>query len=327
MPAELDNSLIAASSDEWGLVIDGVPAPLPPWSHWLIWLGQWMRLQAALEGRRIAVVRLPSRRLGAAFAVIGSVLGSARLHNGSLDWEGLCSLTPGAKVFWRETTAGRTVRRSGAVKGVREFQGAEFMEVLVEQQGRKGQAGTRLFAKTAALSYGITLGSVSAAADERLNSAERVIAAAVPDGGNGWIRSPGIECSVVTELSSFMEDLSGLSIRVGSHVEAPCIDLLAMAEAGGRTHGKTTLVSTRADELLDRTPVMVLDGPPAALRLTDTFARSTVILVDQAEYDDEIEQLVQNFAGYAIDSPVHPPAGGVKAPPPSIEPFIFGLPA
>lgn len=327
MAIDVDEVLVALKRNDLNLLVRGVPTLVPPWTDWLIWLGQWMRVQASLQGRRIAVVRLPSRRLGAAFAAIGSAFASARLHDDSLDWEELRALAPGTKVFWREPASGKSARRSGTVAEQRRSDGGDFMEVVVEAQNKNAQRGRRFFTKSAALSYGITLGSVSTVADERLACAERVIRAAVKDSAQGWIRSPGIECSVITERSSFLSDLEGLAIRSGGTVDASCTDVLAIAESGGRAHGKTRVAPARNDGILDESRlVTILDGAAAALRLRDTVARSVVVLLDQAEYDEEIEQLVQTFLGCAVDAHVHPPTSGAKAPPESVEAFIFGLP-
>lgn len=327
MSIDVDEVLFALKRDDLGLLVGGVPTAVPPWIDWLIWLGQWMRAQVALPGRRIAVVRLPSRRLGAAFVAMGSAFASARLHDDTLDWEGLRNLAAGTKVFWRETLSGKSARRSGTVAGVRKFDGGDFMEVVAEAQGKRGERSTRLFAKSAALSYGITLGSISADADEQLAGAERVIRAAVMGGAQGWIRSPGIECSVITERTSLLGDLEGLSIRVGAKVQASCSDLLAIAESGGRSHGKTRVAPARTEGALDEPGwVTILDGAAAALRLSETSASSVVVVLDHAEYDDEIEQLFQTFLGYAVDAHIHPPVSGVHVPPESVESFIFGLP-
>jgi hypothetical protein len=319
---DVDEVLGALRRDDLSLLADGEPTSLPPWSDWLVWLGQWMRAQAALEGRRIAVVRMPSRRLGAAFTAVGAVFASAKLHDDALDWEGLRGLPPGTKIFWREPASGRSTRRSGIVSGLRQIEGGDFMEVIVE-----AQKSTRLFAKAAALSYGITLGSVSAQADERLASAERVMRAALTDAAQGWMRSPAIECTIVTERTSFLSDLDGLAICAGPGVEASCSDLLAIAESGGRSHGKTRVAPARSDGVLDESgSITILDGASAVVRMGDTIARSVVVLLDQSEYDEEVEQLIQTFLGFAVDAHIHAPASGVMTPPASIEAFIFGLP-
>lgn len=326
MIIDVDEVLISLKRDELELLIDGDPIASPSWLDWLVWLGQWMRVQAALEGKRIAVVRVPSRRLAAAFTAIGSVFASARLHNDSLDWDGLRSLAPGTTVFWREHASGKHRQRSGTVVGVRQDAGNDFLEVAAKAQ-KTSQQVTRLFAKSAALSYGITLGSISAVADERLACSERVIRAAVVGGAQGWVRSPGIECNIITERSSFLRDLEGLAVRVGGRVEASCSDLLAISDSTERSHGKTRLATARSDGVFDESgSITILDGAAAALRLSDTFAMSVVVLLDQAEYDEEIEQLFQTFLGYSMDAHVYPPSSGVKAPPESVESFIFGLP-
>jgi hypothetical protein len=313
--------------DDWSLLVRGRHAPVPPWMDWLIWLGQWMRAQVPLQGRRIAVVRMPNRRLGAAAAALGSSLVAARLYDDSLDWEALRSLSPGTKVFWREPASGKSVRRSGTVAGVRSTEVGDFMEVVVEAQTKRAQQGTRLFAKPAALTYGITLGAVSAVADERLSNADRFFNAALPDGARGWIRSPGIDCSLITERSSFVSDLEGLAVRIGEKAEGYFSEILAIADTGGRAHGKVRVATARTDGVLDESGLItILDGASSALRLIDTVAPSVVVLLDHSEYDEEIEQLFHMFTGYAVDDYVHMPASGTKAPPPGLQAFAFGLP-
>ena len=326
MLIDVDEILIALRRSDLALVTGGKSIAPPPWVDWLVWLGQWMRVQAELEGRRIAVVRLPSRRLAAAFVAIGSVFTSARLHDESLDWDGLRSLAPGTKVFWRESASGKTVRRAGIAVGVSQIDGGDFLEVTVDTQ-RRTQQGKRFFAKSAALSYGITLGAVSAVADERLACAERCINAALTDAPQGWIRSPAVECNIITERASFLGDIENLVIRVAGTVGAACSDVLAIADSGGRSHGKTRLASARSDGVLDESGfVTILDGAAAALRLKDSIARSVVVLLDQAEYDEEVEQLLLTFLGYSVDAGIDPPSSGVMALPESVECFIFGLP-
>ncbi len=323
---DVDEVLGALKRDDLSVVVGGNVTSLAPWSDWLLWLGQWMRVQAALEGRRIAVVRMPSRRLAAAFTAVGAVFAAARLHDDSLDWDGLRSLPPGTKIFWREVASGRSTNRSGTVTGLRLIDGRDFMEVAVESR-RKAQQSTHLFAKSAAISYGITLGAVSAKADERLSSAERLVRAALTDSAQGWIRSPAIECTIITERSSFVGDLEGLNIGVGIAVRAPIADLLAIAGAGGRTHGKTRVAPARSDGVLDESgSITILDGAAAALRIGDAIAGSVVVLLDQSEYDEEVEQMIQTFMSYADPVHVHAPASGVMARPASVEAFVFGLP-
>jgi hypothetical protein len=321
------NEVILALKREDLAISDGKRTiALPPWIDWLVWLGQWMRIQSTLEGRRVAVVRLPNRRLSAAFTALGSAFASARLYNDSLDWEGLKDLAPGSKVFWREYASGKPMRWSGSVVGVRQIAGADFLEVVMEGK-RKAHQGNRLFAKSAALSHGITLGSVSAISDARLTGAERVFEAALKDTPKGWPRSPNIECTVITERTSFLGDLESLAIRVADTVQADCSDILTIADAGGRTHGKTRVTPPRNNGVLDESGgwLTILDGAAAMRRMSETTARSVVILLDQAEYDEDVEQLLQSYLDYAADTGIHLPSGGVMPPPEGVQPFIFGL--
>ena len=134
--------------------------------------------------------------------------------------------------------------------------------------------------------------------------------------------------SAVTVNASVLAKAPELRVigRAGVGVEAFCLDLLAIADSGGPSHGKTRVAPARSDGVLDESgSITILDGASAAARMGDTVARSVVVLLDQAEYDEEVEQLIQTFLGYADDFHIHAPANGAKALPASIEAFLFGL--
>ncbi len=59
------------------LAVGAETFPMPDWASWLIWLGEWMKLQAQNEGRRVAVIRVPCRSTAAAFTVLGVLLAAA----------------------------------------------------------------------------------------------------------------------------------------------------------------------------------------------------------------------------------------------------------
>lgn len=326
MLVDIDETIRAFKFEDFAISEGEEPIPPPAWVKWLIWLGQWMRVQSSVEGRRVIVVRLPNRRLAAAFTALGSTFASARLYDDSLDWEGLKGLAPGKKVFWREYAAGKPLRRSGTVVGVRQINGDDFLEVLVQGQKKSNQS-SRFFAKAAALSYGITLGSVSIISDQRLSDAERVLDALITNAPKGWFRSPSIECTVITEMTSFLADLENLTLHAGRSIQANFTSILAITDSSGKTHGKTRVAHARNEGILDEVGfVTILDGAAAARRINETFSKSIVVLLDQAEYDEELEQLFQTYLDYAVDVGIHPPDKGVVPPPMSIQTFIFGLP-
>lgn len=326
MPADIGEIHASPVLDGLALKIGGRTDPLPDWASWLVWLGQWMRMQVPCGGRRVAVVRLPSRRTAAAFASLGVLFASARLHDDSLDWEALKALAPGTKVFWREHVGGRSLRCSGDVVGARVISGQDFMVVSVDG-GKKSQPITRSFARRTALSHGITLGAVTAKADERLTGAARLMKAAIGGFSPGWIRSLRTDCVVVSERTTFLGDLADAWVCAGGGVSEPFVDVLSVSDSAGNTHGKTRLVSARQHGLIDAAcQVTILDGAPSVLRMPDTAAASVLAILDPTEYDEEVEQVLMTFMGYASDAFVHILADGLKAPPPSAEIVVFGLP-
>jgi hypothetical protein len=312
--------------DHLALMTGGRTDALPDWAKWLVWLGQWLRMQVPCGGRRIAVVRIPSRRTAAAFASLGVLLESARLHEDSLDWAALKSLASGTKVFWRESSGGRSLRCSGGVVGVQAIDGQEFMVVSMDSR-KMSRPVTRSFARRTALTHGITLGAVTTKADERLAGAARLVKAAIGEVSNGWVRSLRTDCVVVSERTSFFGDLANAWLCAGSGVSEPFVDVLSVSGPAGHTHGKTRIVSARQPGLIDAAcHVTILDGAPAVLRMSNTAAASVLAILDPSEYDQEVEQVLMTCMGYASDAFVHLPLDGLKAPPPSAEIVVFGLP-
>lgn len=74
---QVDTVMGAVHRERLSVRTDGGSCPMPAWADWLIWLGAWLRSQAALSGRRVTVVLLPTRRLAAAFVGLGRAGGLA----------------------------------------------------------------------------------------------------------------------------------------------------------------------------------------------------------------------------------------------------------
>lgn len=300
--------------------------PVPPWANWFIWLGQWMRAQTALEGRRVAVVRLPTKRLASAFVGLGAILTAARLHDDSLDWDALQSLPKGTTVHWRENKGGRAIAYTGVVGITRELSGTVCMALEIEAPKRY-KGGTCFLPKPAALSYGVTLGNVTASMDVRLAAAAELLQAVVDQSSLSWIRSSSADSALVTERTPFLNDLQGLSLSSGEFTNVPLLDALVIADNNSRQHGKLLLVPSRAEVFSDmERGVTVLDGAVAAMRLGSSRARSIILLLDHSEYDEEVRHTISAFLADSTEKGIHLPSDGVQPAPDGVEPFVFGLP-
>jgi hypothetical protein len=299
---------------------------MPAWANWLVWLGQWMRSQTPLPGRRIAVVRLPTRRLSAAFVSLGALLMASRLHDGSLDWEALQALPKGTTVHWRENKQSTSISYTGVVGSVRDCSGSPCLALEV-QIPKRAKGTTFLLPKATALFYGVTLGKVTAHADERLSAAADLVRSIVEGGSAAWIRSPAADSTLVTERASFRNEVLGLSIAVPQTRQIPLLDALTISDNPSAQHGKLQLVSPRAEPFADlEKGITILDGAAAAPRIGNSRARSLVLLLDHAEYDEDIVHTLNPFMAHSIDEGIHVPAEGVLAVPDGIEAFVLGLP-
>jgi hypothetical protein len=102
---------------------------------------------------------------------------AARMHDESLDWEALRGLAVGTSVHWRSPNGVRPRRFTGRVASLVARDGGDFLMIdEVDSRGRPKGNRTYLPRKTA-LSYGVTLGAVSARADASLTSAAALMQA------------------------------------------------------------------------------------------------------------------------------------------------------
>jgi len=310
------------------IVIGANERELPPWADWLMSLGEWMRQQTSQSGRRAVIVRLPTRPLASAFVGLGALCAAARMHDESLDWEALRTLPVGTPLHWRSPNGVKPKRFSGRVTSLVSGDGGDFLVIdEVVSQGRPTGSKTYLPRKTA-LSYGVTLGAVSARADARLTSAATLMQALNSDSSAAWSRSPRADSTVVTELSSFLSNLEGIELRARQRPAVSMLDALSIADIQGREHGKLMVASTRT-EIVNDAPdgVTILDGATAVSKLGYVNARSIVILVSHSEYDEEVLHEIRPFLSHATDSGVHrwTPDSRVGDVPPGIEVFAFGM--
>jgi hypothetical protein len=310
------------------IVVGKTQRELPPWADWLMALGEWMREQSPKSGKRMVVVRVPTRTLASAFVALGALCAAARMHDESLDWEALCNLPKGAFVHWRKPNGAKSKRYAGRVVSLQAMHGADFLAIdEVDSQGRPKGAKFYLPRNTA-LAHGVTLGAVSARTDARLTSAARFMQALNSDSSLAWSRSPLADSTVVTDRTGFLQDLDEIEIQAGSGPALRMLDALSVADPQGQAHGKLLVVPARTERVNDAPDgVTVLDGPAALSKLGGLRSRSIVILVAHAEYDEEVSHEILPFLSYSIDDGVHTwrPNARVGDLPSGIDAFAFGV--
>lgn len=319
--------LRAVHRDKLFLAVEESGHALPAWADWLIWLGTWMRSQTLADGRRVAVVRLPTRRLSAAFVGLGAMLAASRVHDDTLDWDALQTLPAGTRVHWRVNSGGRAVAYSGLLGSTRDYAGSLCLAISVDTPKRASGA-TTLLPRASALSYGVTMGNVTPRLDERLTAAASLMRVVVDQASLSWVHSVTADSTVVTERSSFIADLEGLSLYAAGGARIPMLDALTVSGNESRQHGKLQVVPVRAQAFCDsERGLTILDGAVAATRLGASHARSIVVLLEHAEYDEEVEHVIGPFVSASIDAGIHVPVDGMPLVPKGIEPFVFGLPS
>lgn len=326
LPVDITSLLRCVHRQRISLRDESGVRPLPAWADWLIWLGQWMRCQAAMSGRRMAIVRLPTRRIAGPFVALGAMFSAARLHDESLDWSTLQALPRDAVVHWREQKGGGSANYSGRIESVREISGEPYLAISIETP-RKSKGAIFLLPRATALSYGVRLGAVSARTEKQLTASAMLLRSVVDDASLAWIRSTNPDSTLITERSTTLNDLSEIAVATGPTCVVPFTDVLAFSDPQERKHGKTLLLPVRS-ELSNDAPegVTILDGPAAISRLAHARARSLLVLLDYAEYDEVVMHDLFPFMGSAVAAGLHPLGGSAPTLPAGVEIFAFGLP-
>jgi len=169
---------------------------------------------------------------------------------------------------------------------------------------------------------------VSARADEKMTSAARFMQALNSDSSLAWSRSPMADSTVVTERTSFLQDIEEIEVQAGSEPALLMLDALSIADIQGRAHGKLLVIPTRTEKINDAPDgVTILDGAAAVSKLGHLRSRSIVILVAHSEYDEEVSHEILPFLSYSVDDGVHAwqPNATVGEVPLGIEAFAFGV--
>jgi hypothetical protein len=321
------NGLGAPYAGRLQIVVANTQRPLPAWADWLMALGEWMREQAEKPGKRVVVVRLPVRNLAAAFVGLGALCNAARIHDESLDWEALRNLPEGTSVHWRKATSKQS-RHSGRVCALVNMHGADFL-AIDETDSRGNAKGSKFYLpRNTALSYGVTLCSMSARSDEKLTQSARFMRSLNSDTSLAWSRSPMADSTVITDRANFFLDLEEVKVQAGNEPALGLLDALCVTDTASRAHGKLFVVPARTEKIHDGpNGVTILDGAKAVSKLGQVYARSVVILVAHSEYNEEVANEILPFLSYSVDEGIHDwkTESIVGNLPSGIEAFNFGV--
>lgn len=304
---------------------EGEVTSLAQWVDWLIWLGQWLRAQAAMEGQRLAVVRVPSRKLTSAFVALGSIFSSVKLSKNLISWDSLINLKSNTEVFWQETKDGKVKSFAGRFVKATELEGNDVLEVFVDAKGRT-KSETRFFSRSIAMSYGVSPSQSIVAMGKQLDELRKFVKEISNDAWQGSISSDDAETTIITDTKSFLSDAWEVPIYFDGGGRISLLDALHI-NVKERNLGKTRLVSSRTGMgVHPGTKLTIFDGSNALLRKTDSMANSNLIILEYSECDEEVIQRLRGIYDYSQDRAVYLPPEGVLPLPPRFECHVFGLP-
>lgn len=321
------SALRAVHAERLSIYLGQRSVVVPPWAVWMMRLGAWLRVQAKLPGKRLAVIRTPSRQLCPAFISLGAILAGAKLHDEGVVWEALRALPQGTPVHVSDesgkTTAGRIVGVTDVMPGI------ETLQVALDRVPgvRNGTtANTSIMLPKESALQRVRMGASSSAVDAKRADAIGVMRKLVDGDNTSWQLSPSPDCTVVAEKRALLDDIEKIEVGATRDQRISFRDLLLLSDRAD-ARGMVALVSDRVGHIEDPADgVTVLAGSSAGALLGYCRARSVVFLLDQSEYDEDVDNRLAPFAAMQTSASVHGSADDLKGMVGGIELSVIGLP-
>ena len=321
------SALQAIHVERLSIWVDQRSLVVPSWAVWMIRLGAWLRVQARLPGKRLAVVRTPSRQLCPAFISLGAILAGAQLHDESAAWDALRTLPHGVPVSV-SLEGGRTT--TGRFVGVTEVMpGVEMLQIALDRVAgvRNGTvANSSISLPRSQALQRVRVGASSSSVDAKRAGAVAVMRKLVEGDEIVWDLSSAPDCMVVSEKRAFLDEFENIDVGAGGDEHMPFRDLLLLSERAD-VPGMVGLVSDRVGHLEDPADgVTILAGSSAGALLSCCRARSVVFLLDQSEYDEDVDNRLAPLAASQTPASVRIPEYVLKDIAGGIELSVVGLP-
>ena len=283
-------------------VLDGCDkSSLPDWAASLVWLGAWCR-SSQLEGKRLIVFAvLPTRELAAAFASLGCLVAGASIFEDALSWLTFKNLPTGRGVFWSHRND--KARYCGNIVGFKEYEGSEFIVVVVTKAPRNAEVGSsREINRKYFDEYRFTEEEPpTVPRSASFDAAEQTLRSLVENLNPKWIWADGAEGLLVTSVVTFESAIAGFSLTIEGQTPIAMSDLLCLGRNKGQSHAKLRIDHPRG-ALAGNFPLAILDGAKAFMVHEHLAAVSNMLVIlDRSEYQEGIHDAVLGLRSISSD--------------------------
>jgi hypothetical protein len=305
---------------------------LPEWAAFLVWAGWWIRQTQESECRVVLVVLVPDRGCSGILCSLGVILASVADSRDYLQWQEFLDLPIGQDVYLRLPES------DGSEPAQAVLDTAELVRGL---QGRwltlslpKRNAGGRWFVcKHTFSSYGCSLTPYpSRQREARLQGAADFFRDTHPVFDERWLLSNATDCTILTNLSRWDQELNSLQARVTDHsgvsTEYALSDLILSGRPQDTSQARILLQSPRVGLIQSaQLPVAILNGPKALIRWEEVKSRNLLVLLDRTEFEEDSRQLLFLLSSARDDSMCPVPEGVPRKLPPGVELMLFAIPS
>ncbi len=301
-------------------------APAPEWAAFMVFLGSWFSRLNAPDATLYTVVIVPRRRCCSPLVALGTLLASAMGEVPDLSWEEFALLPQDSVVHFLMNRNGTDRPFKGVLM---DSAGSVPREVKLEEEGVRIWIHSRdVFAKR-------HFRVPPYPTEHRLGRIAKhrpFYETLVPGFRNHWLVSASSICLVLANAAQWSHDLEDVCVRAsfpGSDSARPhsLRDILMVDTDPTKPGIKTLLASPGGfSPPGGRFPVALADGPKALSSIRWVDARNVLVLVDQAEYDEQVSGQIVEMTCRREDSLV-PPMGGFPCPlPAGVDLILFAVP-
>lgn len=275
--------------------------PLPEWASALVWLGGWCRETQFQDKRLITFAILPSRKLAAAFAAFGAMLGGARSFKDTLSWPRFRNKPIGSVVYWKERQG--TKQFAGTILKFEEMYGTELITLQVTKPASAAKkGGTTSIGRGQFDNYLFTEEEPpSASRSSTFSHSESLMKKMLGDLNQKWIWADGAESILVTRMTNFGENIADLSLSYDDTAPVPMLDLLCVSKSNESTLAKLR-ISHPGGKLDGRYPLAILDGAEAFHEVEHLSGSHNILtILDRSEFSEGINDRLLELGAIASD--------------------------
>jgi len=301
---------------------------IPDWASFLIWAGWWMRRAQVKNVRIFMVLLLPTRICCSAICSFGAIIGSLGQSKKALTWEQICSLPSGTEVFTTLPEKGsKLIQLKGKLGNQRNEGGQKVRELIIETHIKKFKDSIFLILEKNPYQYPLTLTQQRRRFNDIYNFYKNIIA----ELNLSTILAIHNECLIITNQAGWKRDICTLQAAASDQSE-PIIcdlDLLLMPSAKDEGAQSGILISSQRPSHIigENMPLAILEGPESLKNWELIRTQNIMILMDQAEYDENSKGILANLTSVRNDALLPMPEGIPLQPPPGIEMMMFALEA